>query len=69
MAELVRRRGLIGYLVLSSLKTANKSTYLGYVWWVLDPLLMKLVYVLLVRVVFERGGPDYAFFVLLGILH
>lgn len=63
-----RYRHLLRYLVSSSLKTEHANTVLGFVWWVLDPLLLASVYVLLVSVLLKRGGPDFPIFVLTGII-
>ena len=66
--ELASRRRLIRYLVWADLRKTGSDTLLGNLWWVLDPLLQMLVYVVLVSVVFQRGGPDYPLFVFAAIL-
>jgi ABC-type polysaccharide/polyol phosphate export permease len=55
-------------MVLSKLIAGQKDLMLGYAWWVVEPLLLTLVYWLLVSVIFQRGGPDYPLFVLCGIV-
>ncbi|MFV2064488.1 MAG: hypothetical protein ACC726_13410, partial [Chloroflexota bacterium] len=40
------RRRLIGYMVRADVKKRGVDTVLGNVWWVLDPLITMLVYVL-----------------------
>lgn len=55
-------------MVSAALKKQNVRTVLGYVWWLLDPLLLMAVYVLLVSVLFKRGGEDYPVFVLTAVL-
>jgi ABC-type polysaccharide/polyol phosphate export permease len=62
------RRRLIGYLVQADLKTKGADTVLGNVWWILDPLLQMLVYVILVSVIFARDQPDYPLFIFSAIL-
>ena len=64
----LRWRTLVQYLVISNLKAGQHSTVLGYAWWVLDPLLLMLVYYLLVEVIFNRGVEHYPVFVLAAIL-
>lgn len=59
---------LIKYLSISTLKTNNKNTTLGYAWWLLEPLLLMLVYYIVVSVIFDRGGPNYPLFVFLALL-
>jgi lipopolysaccharide transport system permease protein/teichoic acid transport system permease protein len=66
--DVLSRRRLIRYLIQADLKKKGSDTFLGNVWWVLDPLLQLMVYVILVSVIFDRGGPDYALFVFSAIL-
>jgi len=54
-----QKRDLIRHLVFTDLKTHYKGTFLGFLWMILDPLFMMLVYVVLVSVVFQRGGPQF----------
>ncbi len=67
--ELWSRRRLIGYLVRADMKKKGADTLLGNLWWVIDPLLQMLVYVVLVTVI--RGGstvPAYPLFIFAAIL-
>jgi lipopolysaccharide transport system permease protein len=66
--EIRSRRRLIRYLVLADLKKKGADTVLGNVWWVLDPLLQMLVYVLLVSVILNKSQPDYPLFIFAAIL-
>jgi ABC-type polysaccharide/polyol phosphate export permease len=68
VVEVLGRRRLIGYLVQADLHKKGADTLLGNLWWVLDPLLQMVVYVILVSVIFDRGGPDYPLFLLAAIL-
>jgi lipopolysaccharide transport system permease protein/teichoic acid transport system permease protein len=62
------RRRLIAYLVQADMKKKGADTLLGNVWWVLDPLLQMIVYVVFISVVLGRGGPDYPLFIFSAIL-
>lgn len=42
--ELWRRRDFVWFLAMGNIKARNASTVLGLVWWVLNPLLLGLVY-------------------------
>jgi lipopolysaccharide transport system permease protein len=53
------RRDLVGYFVRTQLKILYKHKLLGFLWTLLDPLMMMLVYVLLVVFIFQRGGPQF----------
>jgi teichoic acid transport system permease protein len=44
MSELWRRRDFVWFLARGNIKARNASTFLGLVWWVLNPLLLGLVY-------------------------
>jgi lipopolysaccharide transport system permease protein len=64
------RRRLIGYIIRADMKRKGADTLLGNLWWVIDPLLQMLVYVVLVSVI--QGGfqktPDYPLFIFAAIL-
>ena len=68
--ELFSRRRLIRYLVQADLKKKGADTLLGNIWWVIDPLLQMLVYVILVSVIFDKTVPggDYPLFIFCAIL-
>lgn len=68
LREVWQYREYIRYETIARLKVRHKRTVLGYVWWVLDPLLFMGIYVLIVQIIFKRGGPDYPLFVLLALL-
>jgi len=59
LRRLWMRRELVWYLVRSDLKVTYKNKVLGYVWSLLDPLMMMLVYVVLVQVIFKQGGGQF----------
>jgi ABC-type polysaccharide/polyol phosphate export permease len=58
------RRRLIRYMVRADVKKRGVNTVLGNIWWVLDPLLTMLVYVLVMTVIFQRSTPDFPLFLL-----
>ncbi|WP_026691453.1 ABC transporter permease [Alteribacter aurantiacus] len=69
--ELIKRKDLLFYLVKSGLKAENRNSYLGYFWWLLDPLLNVLVYFFLIAIVLGRGGDDkaqFAVFLVIGLV-
>jgi lipopolysaccharide transport system permease protein len=68
LAEVWDRRRLIRYLVQADLKKKGADTLLGNVWWVLDPFLQMIVYVILVSVIAARTQPDYPLFIFAAIL-
>jgi ABC-type polysaccharide/polyol phosphate export permease len=67
--ELYKRKDLMIYLVTSGLKAQNRNSFLGYFWWLLDPLLGVLVYYFVVVIVFRRaGGADYGMYLVIGMI-
>src|SRR5699024_8443621 len=46
----------------------HRNSYLGYFWWLLDPLLSIAVYYFLVVIILDRGGPDYPVFLVIGLI-
>jgi len=41
------------------MKAENKTKVLGFLWSLLDPLLLFFTYIILVSVIFQRGGSQY----------
>jgi len=70
IGNLWQRRHLLRVLTSTNIKRQNKNTVLGYLWWLLDPILMTAVYYVLVAVLFRRGDPNapYLLFLLVGLL-
>lgn len=57
--KLWQHRILLWYLVKVEFKISYKNKILGYLWSLLDPLMLMAVYVVLVQVIFKRGEPKY----------
>lgn len=55
-------------LTEANLKTTVESTRLGWIWWILSPILMMGVYYVFVNIILERGGENYHLFVLAGLV-
>lgn len=51
-----------------TIKTTVATTRLGVLWWILDPLILMLLYTFVVKIIFDRGGPKYYLFALCGIV-
>ncbi|MED4164906.1 ABC transporter permease [Halalkalibacterium halodurans] len=66
--ELLKRKDLLVYLVKSGLKAEHRNSYLGYFWWLLDPLLNVVIYYFLIGVLLGRGGDDFAVFLVIGLV-
>jgi lipopolysaccharide transport system permease protein/teichoic acid transport system permease protein len=66
--DIKQHKDLIYYLTVSELKSNTARTYLGLLWWILDPVLYMLVFYLLVQVILERGGEGYAVFLFVALI-
>jgi lipopolysaccharide transport system permease protein len=66
--EVLSRQRLIRYLVAAEIKKKGADSLLGNLWWILDPLLQMVIYLVLLTVIFQRSTPDFALFLLVAIL-
>lgn len=53
--DLWNRREFAWFLAMGNLKARNASTALGLFWWVLNPLLMAIVYFIVFGLIFPRS--------------
>lgn len=49
------------------LKTEVANSYLNWLWWILDPLCMMLVYAFVFGTVFNTKEPHYSVFIFIGL--
>jgi len=69
ISELIRYRNLIRSLVVRDLKVRYKSSVLGFIWCLLNPLLMMVVFTFVFTVIFPAGGKEsFPIFFLAGLL-
>ncbi len=66
--ELWKRKDLLIYQVSSGLKAQHRNTFLGYLWWLLDPLLFFLMYYFLRIVLMGRAGENIVPFLAIGLI-
>lgn len=55
------------YAAKSQLKSEVASSYLNWLWWILDPLLFMLVYTFIALVVFKKSVEYFPVFVFIGL--
>ncbi|NLD20424.1 MAG: ABC transporter permease [Clostridiales bacterium] len=55
------------YSAVSELKAQVAGSYLGWLWWILDPLCLMLVYSFVVIVVFKANIENFPLFVFIGL--
>jgi ABC-type polysaccharide/polyol phosphate export permease len=68
ISDIRSRRRLVRYLVQADIRKRGADTLLGNIWWVLDPLLQMVVYVVFVTIVVPKPTPDYPLFIFSAIL-
>lgn len=66
--EVSTRRRLIRYLVAADMRKRGSDTVLGNLWWIIDPLLQMLVYMVFVSIIRVRPIPDYPLFIFCALL-
>ncbi len=68
LREILKRKDLLVYLVVSGLKAQYRNTFFGYFWWILDPMLMGVVYFLLRVYILGMKGENIGAFLIIGLL-
>jgi lipopolysaccharide transport system permease protein len=51
----------------ADLRSEVDRTYIGYLWWVLEPVLYMLIFYLVFHVLLDRGTQNYVAFLLIGL--
>lgn len=68
---ILARRSVLWTLVIRDLRVRYSRSVLGYLWTILDPLLMSLIYFLVFVYIFKRkdlGHEPYFLFLVVGLL-
>jgi len=68
LQDLLRHRALVWALLVRQLKGRYRGSVLGFVWTFLNPLLLMAVYALVFRFYMRIAVPNYALFLLAGLL-
>lgn len=63
-----RHVALVFYKTYADLRAEAERTYVGFLWWIIEPLASMTVYYLVFSVILERGGPDFVSFLLAGVV-
>ena len=58
---------LVLFSTYAELRAEAARSYLGLLWWVLEPALMMGAFYLVFDVILKSGGPDYLPFLLIGL--
>lgn len=68
LRELWDYRHLVGNLVVRDLKVRYKGSILGFLWSMVSPLMMMMVFWFLFSFLWQNGIPNFYVFVLIGVL-
>ena len=58
---------LVLFSTYAELRAEAARSYLGLIWWVLEPAMMMAAFWLVFDVILKTGGPDYVPFLLIGM--
>lgn len=53
--------------VRANIKSESSRYFFGFLWWLLEPLLLLIVFYFVFGLIFERGGEGYASSLIVGI--
>lgn len=65
---LARYFELLVYRANAELSREASRAYLGFIWWILDPLLYMAIFYIVFGVGLRKGGSDYVMYLLCGLL-
>jgi lipopolysaccharide transport system permease protein len=68
LSESLRYRGLLRNLLARDLSVRYKNSILGFVWTLLNPLLLMAVFSVVFTILLPGGIPNFPIFILIGIL-
>ncbi len=66
--EIIRYKELLRNLVSRDIKKRYKRSTLGFLWVILDPLLMMLIFYIIFASIFRRSIENYTAYVMSGII-
>lgn len=58
---------LVLFSTYAELRAESARSYLGLLWWILEPAMMMAVFWLVFDVILNSGGPDFLPFLLIGL--
>ena len=61
-------KDLIAYKTYADLRAEAERTYLGVVWWFLDPLIHISIYYFVFSVIMSRGTENFIAFLAVGVI-
>ena len=68
IAEIYKYRQMLESLVLTDLRTRYKGSYLGFLWTILNPLLMLVVYSIVFKYIVRIQMDHYTAYLFIGLM-
>lgn len=68
LKNILKRKDLLRYLVITHLQLSYANKILGYFWSLLDPLAMMAVYFILVTLIFKKPDPQFPVLIFSSLL-
>jgi lipopolysaccharide transport system permease protein len=59
---------LVVYKTYADLRTETEKTYIGFLWWVFDPIMYMFIFYFVFGVLLNRGTENYVAFLLVGLV-
>lgn len=66
--EQMNYREILLYGVYSDLKTEIARRFLGFLWWIIEPVMYMTVFYIVFGMALRQGGPEYVPFLLSGMI-
>jgi lipopolysaccharide transport system permease protein len=66
--SLRRYKDIIIYRTYAGIKSEGRQNYLGYLWFLLEPMLSTAVLYMAFTQITGRSGPEYAVFIIVGMI-
>jgi lipopolysaccharide transport system permease protein len=68
LAPLYRYFHIVLYKTYANLKAENDKTYLGCIWWIIEPILNTAVFYVIFVYILKNRGPDFVVFLYVGMV-
>lgn len=66
--EIIDNNSALISLTEANLKNTVEMTRLGWIWWVINPIVMMFIYYVFVMGILNRGGDNFHLFILTGLI-
>jgi len=68
LGTLGRYRDILWYRTLAQLKAESNNNYLGYIWFILEPLISTAILYVVFGMIMGNRGSDVVLFILIGMM-